>query len=118
MTQNGKAGLREPLLPARGYRMRCYDATLIDLEVEDMWPMGAPLEWTVTTVVIRLLRPVVAALPACRCRHSAHRRRGNGRQPPAWTGSPAHCKPTDHVSAAERGMDRVGGGHPPREPHG
>ena len=34
----------EPLLPTRPYRMLCHDATLLGLEVEHIWPMGAPLE--------------------------------------------------------------------------
>jgi hypothetical protein len=44
----------EPLLPTRGYRVLCHDATLIDLEAEGMWPMGTQLEFTVTTLVIGL----------------------------------------------------------------
>jgi hypothetical protein len=34
----------EPLLATRTYRVLCHDATLIDLEAEGMWPMGAQLE--------------------------------------------------------------------------
>ncbi len=30
----------EPLLPTRGYRVLCHDATLIDLQAEAMWPTG------------------------------------------------------------------------------
>ena len=30
----------QPLLPTRGYRVLCHDATLIDLEAEGMWAMG------------------------------------------------------------------------------
>ena len=37
----------EPLLPTRGYRVLCHDATLIDLEAEGMWPMDTQLEWTI-----------------------------------------------------------------------
>jgi hypothetical protein len=54
----------EPMLPARGYRVLCHDATLIDLEAEGMWPMGTQLEFTVTTLVIGLPRQVV--VPRCR----------------------------------------------------
>ena len=45
----------EPMLPTRGYRVLCHDATLIDLEAEAMWPMGTQLEFTVTTLVIGCL---------------------------------------------------------------
>jgi hypothetical protein len=44
----------EPMLPTRGYRVLCHDATLIDLEAEGMWPMGTQLKFTVTTLVIGL----------------------------------------------------------------
>ena len=30
----------EPMLPTRGYRVLCHDATLIDLEAKGMWPTG------------------------------------------------------------------------------
>jgi len=56
----------EPLLPTRGYRVLCHDATLIDLEAEGMWPMGTQLEFTVTTLVIGLPRQVVVQ----RCRRA------------------------------------------------
>lgn len=56
----------EPLLPTRGYRVLCHDATLIDLEAEGMWPTGTQLEWTITTLVIGLPRQVVVH----RCRRS------------------------------------------------
>lgn len=41
----------EPLLPTRGYRMLCHDATLIDFEAEGMWPRahnsnGRSLRWS------------------------------------------------------------------------
>jgi hypothetical protein len=49
----------EPLLPTRGYRVLCHDATLIDLEAEAMWPIGTQLEFTITTLVISLPRQVV-----------------------------------------------------------
>ena len=45
----------EPLLPTRGYRVLCHDATLIDFGAEGMWPR-AQLEWTITSLVIGLLR--------------------------------------------------------------
>jgi hypothetical protein len=44
----------EPMLPTRGYRVLCRDATLIDREAEAMRPMGTQLEWTLTTLVIEL----------------------------------------------------------------
>jgi hypothetical protein len=47
------------MLPTRGYRVLCHDATLIDLEAEGMWPMGTQLDFTVTTLVIGLPRQVV-----------------------------------------------------------
>jgi hypothetical protein len=53
----------EPMLPTRGYRVLCRDATLIDLEAEAMWPIGTQLEWTLTTLVIERFRAV--ALPLC-----------------------------------------------------
>jgi len=56
----------EPLLPTRGYRVLCHDATLIDFEVEGMWLRGTRLEFTVTTLVIGLPRQVVGQ----RCRRA------------------------------------------------
>ncbi len=56
----------EPLLPTRGYRVLCRNATLIDLEAEGMWPMGAQLEFVITTLVIGLPRRVVVQ----RCRRA------------------------------------------------
>jgi len=56
----------EPLLPTRGYRVLCHDATLIDLQAEAMWPTGTQLEWTITTLVIGLPRTVVVR----RCRRA------------------------------------------------
>ena len=56
----------EPVLPTRGYRVLCHDATLIDLEAEGMWPMGTQLKWTLTTLVIGLPRQVVVQ----RCRRA------------------------------------------------
>jgi hypothetical protein len=49
----------EPLLPTRGYRVLCHDATLIDLEAEGMWPLDTQLEFNITTLVIGLPRQVV-----------------------------------------------------------
>lgn len=46
----------EPLLPTRGHRVLCHDATLIDLEAEGMWPTGTQLEFTITTLIIGLPR--------------------------------------------------------------
>jgi hypothetical protein len=34
----------ESILPTRGYRVLCHDATLIDLEAEGMWPLGIHLD--------------------------------------------------------------------------
>ena len=55
----------EPMLPTRGYRVLCHDATLIVLKAESMWPMGTQLEFTVTTLVIGLPRQVL--VQRCRC---------------------------------------------------
>src|SRR4028118_2076792 len=52
----------EPMLPTRGYRVLCHDATLIDLEAEGMWPLGTQLEFTVTTLVLGLPRPGAEAV--------------------------------------------------------
>ena len=35
-----RADRGEPMLPTRGYRVLCHDATLIDLEAKGMWPTG------------------------------------------------------------------------------
>jgi hypothetical protein len=51
------------MLPTRGYRELCHDATFIDLEAEGMW-RWTQLEFTITTLVSALARQVVVQ----RCR--------------------------------------------------
>ena len=54
------------MLPMRGYRVLCHDATLIHLEAEAMLPIGTQLEFTITTLVIGFPRQVVVQ----RCRRA------------------------------------------------
>jgi hypothetical protein len=50
----------EPMRPTRGYRVHLHNGWLIDLHVAE----GTQLEFTVTTLVIRLPRQVV--VPRCK----------------------------------------------------
>jgi hypothetical protein len=82
----------EPLLPTRGYRVLCTDATLIDLEAEGMWPMGTQLKFTVTTLVIGSPRQVVV----------------HGADAPTSTSCCATTEPCGRRCGLRRGARQVG----------